>query len=43
MTAVVKDNTELFKGFGNNKGFRRWLTHTVFELTYVSEGGLSME
>ncbi len=41
MTAVLKDdisafkdNTELFKQFSDNEGFRRWLTDTVFGLTY---------
>jgi type I restriction enzyme R subunit len=37
MTAVLKDDTELFKQFSDNEGFRRWLTDTVFALTY-SEG-----
>ena len=40
MTAVLKDDTELFKQFMDNDGFRRWLTDTVFGLTYVeSEAG----
>jgi len=34
MTAVLKDDTELFKQFMDNEGFRRWLTDTVFSLTY---------
>ncbi|MBN1859713.1 type I restriction endonuclease subunit R [Candidatus Bipolaricaulota bacterium] len=34
MTALVKDDTELFKQFSDNEGFRRWLTDTVFALTY---------
>ena len=34
MTAVLKDDTELFKQFSDNESFRRWLTDTVFELTY---------
>jgi type I restriction enzyme, R subunit len=34
MTAVLKDDTELFKQFMDNEGFRRWLTDTVFGLTY---------
>jgi len=34
MTAVLKDDTELFKQFMDNEGFRRWLTDTVFWLTY---------
>ena len=34
MTAVLKDDTELFKQFRDNESFRRWLTDTVFGLTY---------
>jgi len=34
MTAVLKDDTELFKQFSDNESFRRWLTDTVFGLTY---------
>lgn len=34
MTAVLKDDTELFKQFSDNESFRRWLTETVFTLTY---------
>jgi len=34
MTALMKDDTELFKQFMDNDSFRRWLTDTVFELTY---------
>ena len=34
MTAVLKDDTELFKQFMDNESFRRWLTDTVFSLTY---------
>jgi len=34
VTAVLKDDTELFKQFVDNEGFRRWLTDTVFGLTY---------
>ena len=35
MTAVLKDDTELFKQFSDNDDFRRWLADTVFALTYV--------
>ena len=38
MTAVLKDDTELFKQFMDNEGFRRWLTDTVFGLTYEASG-----
>jgi type I restriction enzyme R subunit len=34
MTALLKDDTELFKQFSDNESFRRWLTDTVFALTY---------
>ncbi len=34
MTAVLKDDTELFKQFMDNESFRGWLTSTVFGLTY---------
>ncbi|HLF83425.1 MAG TPA: type I restriction endonuclease subunit R, partial [Blastocatellia bacterium] len=34
MTAVLKDDTELFKQFSDNESFRRWLTDTIFTLTY---------
>jgi type I restriction enzyme R subunit len=34
MTALLKDDTELFKQFADNPSFRRWLTDTVFGLTY---------
>ena len=34
MTDVLKDDTELFKQFSDNESFRRWLTDTVFRLTY---------
>jgi len=34
MTAVLKDDTELFKQFADNESFRRWMTDTVFRLTY---------
>ncbi|MCG6863196.1 MAG: type I restriction endonuclease subunit R [Chromatiaceae bacterium] len=38
MTAVLKDDTELFKQFMDNEGFRRWMTDTVFGLTYEAVG-----
>lgn len=38
MTAVLKDDTELFKQFTDNDSFRRWLTDTVFQLTYEPAG-----
>jgi type I restriction enzyme, R subunit len=34
MAALLKDDTELFKQFADNPSFRRWLTDTLFGLTY---------
>lgn len=34
MTAILKDDTELFKQFMDNDSFRHWLSETVFGLTY---------
>jgi type I restriction enzyme R subunit len=34
MTALIQDDTELFKQFSDNDSFRRWLQDKVFELTY---------
>ncbi|MGI5836040.1 MAG: type I restriction endonuclease subunit R [Chloroflexota bacterium] len=34
MTALLTDDTELFKQFSDNESFRRWLTDTVFAQTY---------
>jgi len=34
MIALMKDDTELFKQFEDNEGFKRWMTDTVFGLTY---------
>jgi len=31
---MMQDDTELFKQFMDNEGFRRWMTDTVFGLTY---------
>lgn len=39
MTALLRDDTELFKQFSDNESFRRWLTDTVFALTYSEPGG----
>jgi type I restriction-modification system DNA methylase subunit len=35
MTAVLKDDTELFKLFSDDPAFRRWLTDTIFSATYA--------
>lgn len=34
VTALLKDDTELFKQFMDNESFRKWLGDTVFGLTY---------
>lgn len=34
MTALMKDDAELFKQFMDNESFRRWLNETSFSLTY---------
>jgi type I restriction enzyme R subunit len=34
MTALLQDDTELFKQFSDNESFKRWLADTVFTLTY---------
>jgi len=37
MTAVLNDDTELFKQFCDNPSFKRWLGDTVFGLTYEED------
>ena len=34
MTAVMKDDTQLFKQFMDNGGFKDWMTETVFRLVF---------
>jgi type I restriction enzyme R subunit len=34
MAGILKDDTELFEQFCDNEAFRRWLSDTVFALTY---------
>ena len=34
MTAVMKDDTELFKQFMDNESFKKWMSDTVFGLAY---------
>jgi type I restriction enzyme R subunit len=36
MMAVLRDDTELFKQFMDNESFKRWMSDTVFGLTYES-------
>ena len=35
MTALLADDTELFKQFSDNESFRRWLGDVVFGMTYA--------
>ena len=39
MTAVMKDDTELFKQFQDNEGFKRWMTDTVYALAAEQASG----
>ena len=34
MTAVMRDDAELFKQFMDSDSFKRWMTDTVFSLAY---------
>ena len=34
MTALLRDDTELFKQFSDNSSFKRWLADTIFSFTY---------
>ena len=38
MTALLKDDTDLFKYFVDDESFRRWLSDMVFGLTYEKSG-----
>ena len=38
VTAMVKDDAELFKQFMDNEGFRCWMTDAVFELACRQAG-----
>ena len=38
MTGVMKDDTELFKLYMDNPGFKRWMADTVFDLAYEPAG-----
>ena len=39
MTAVLKDDAELYKQFSDNQDFHRWLTDMVFLRTYEEGPG----
>ena len=34
MNSLMKDDMQLFKLFMDDAGFKRWLTETMFHLTY---------
>ena len=38
MTAVLKDDAELYKQFSDNSEFRRWMTDAIFSMTYDNPG-----
>jgi type I restriction enzyme, R subunit len=38
VTALLKDDTELFKQYFDNESFRSWLSEKMFHLTYKSVG-----
>ena len=38
MTAVLKDDTELFKQFSDNESFKKWLSDSMFAVTYEESG-----
>lgn len=39
IVGLMKDDTQLFKQFSDNKDFQRWLSDTVFAATYKQAGG----
>lgn len=39
MVSAMKDDTKLFKQFMDNPAFKRWMTDTIFDLTYRKEAG----
>jgi len=38
VTAYVKDDTEFFKQFSDNESFRKWLSDSIFAVTYEDSG-----
>ncbi|MFS2115516.1 type I restriction endonuclease [Herbaspirillum frisingense] len=43
LTAMFKDDAQLFKQFQDNESFRIWLTDTVFGMTYETKSGSRSE
>ncbi len=35
---TLADHTELFKQFSDNPGFKKWLSDTIFGVTYEEAG-----
>jgi hypothetical protein len=42
ISALLKDDAELYKQFSDNPDFKRWLTDMVFSMTY-GEAGRDLE
>jgi type I restriction enzyme R subunit len=42
MTDLLADHTQLFKEFQDNDSFKKWLSDTVFKVTYDGASGFSM-
>jgi len=40
MIELLADHTELFKQFSDNQSFKKWLSDTIFNLTYSEHGSL---
>ena len=38
MTAILSDDAQLFRLYSDNESFKRWLTDTIFDLTYQNPG-----
>ena len=43
MTSLMKDDTQLFKHYMDDAGFKRWMTDTVFRLAYERSGTTANE
>ena len=43
MTAILSDDAQLFRLYSDNESFKRWLTDTIFDLTYQSPSSLEAE
>ena len=38
MVDIMSDQTELFKQFSDNPSFKKWLSNTIFDVTYKDNG-----